>query len=78
MGEDQGLSALEVLGVAIQSEIEAASLYVRMAKDVRNTSLAAKLSFLRQEEEKHRALLEDLYARLSTDARDGRAQRHCA
>lgn len=63
MGEDQGLSALEVLGVAIQSEIEAASLYVRMAKDVRNTSLAAKLSFLRQEEEKHRALLEDLYAR---------------
>jgi rubrerythrin len=63
MGEAQGLTALEVLGVAIQSEIEAASLYAHMAKGVRNASLAAKLDFLRQEEEKHRSLLQDQYAR---------------
>jgi rubrerythrin len=63
MSDDQGLSALEALGVAIKSEIEAVELYARMAKSVRNSFLAAKLDFLRQEEEKHRALLGELYAR---------------
>jgi rubrerythrin len=63
MDETQGLTALEVLGVAIQSEIEAMALYERMEKDVRNAALAARLSLLQQEEEKHRSMLQDLYAR---------------
>jgi rubrerythrin len=57
-----GLTALEVLGVAIKSEIDAAGLYLRMASRVGNPSLVAKLDFLRQEEEKHRLMLEELYA----------------
>jgi rubrerythrin len=57
-----GLTALEVLGVAIKSEIDAAALYLRMAGRVGNPSLVAKLDFLRQEEEKHRLMLEELYA----------------
>lgn len=61
MAYNEGLTALEVLGIAIQSEIEAALLYARMIGLVRNTSLASKLAFLRQEEEKHREMLEELY-----------------
>lgn len=67
MAHHHGLTALEVLGVAIKSEIEAAALYTRMADQVGNASLVAKLNFLRQEEEKHRAILEDLYARQFPD-----------
>ena len=67
MAHHQGLTALEVLGVAIKSEIEAAALYARMADQVGNASLVAKLNFLRQEEEKHRAILEDVYARQFPD-----------
>jgi len=58
----EGLTALEVLGVAIKSEIDAAALYQRMAGHVSNPTLVAKLDFLRQEEEKHRLMLEELYA----------------
>lgn len=67
MKHHQGLTALEVIGVAVKSEIEAAALYRYMADQVRNNSLVAKLNFLRQEEEKHRAILEDLYARQFPD-----------
>jgi rubrerythrin len=58
----EGLTALEVLGVAIKSEIDAAALYERMAGKVSNITLVAKLDFLRQEEQKHRRMLEELYA----------------
>jgi rubrerythrin len=61
MVANEGLTALEVLGVAIQSEIEAAALYARLAGQVRNATLAAKLDFLRREEEKHRSILQDVY-----------------
>ncbi|MBC7262470.1 MAG: ferritin family protein [Chloroflexi bacterium] len=67
MAYNEGLTALEVLGIAIKSEIEAASLYARMTALVRNTSLASKLAFLRQEEEKHREMLESLYTRRFPD-----------
>jgi rubrerythrin len=67
MPEDQGLSALEALGVAIKSEIEAVELYTRIAQSVRNSFLAAKLDFLRQEEGKHRVMLEEFYARRFPD-----------
>jgi rubrerythrin len=64
---DEGLTALEVLGVAIKSEVDAAALYARLAGQVHNHALLAKLDFLRQEEEKHRVLLQDLYARRFPD-----------
>jgi len=67
MASNHGLTALEVLGVAIRAEIEAASLYAHMARRVRNASLVTKLEFLAQEEKKHRKILEDVYARQFPD-----------
>lgn len=67
MASNEGLTALEVLGVAIKSEIEAASLYARLAAQVRNAALASKLDFLRREEEKHRSILQDVYQRRFPD-----------
>jgi rubrerythrin len=67
MASEEGLTSLEVIGVAIKSEIDAAALYRSMARRLRNPALVAKLDFLRQEEEKHRAILEDLHARRFPD-----------
>jgi len=67
MAANEGLTALEVLGVAIKAEIEAAALYSRLAAQVRNATLAAKLDFLRREEEKHRSILQDVYKRRFPD-----------
>jgi len=67
MTPDRGLTALEVLGVAIKSEVDAASFYATLAARVRNPALCAKLDFVRQEEVKHRTLLQDLYARRFPD-----------
>jgi rubrerythrin len=67
MVEGGGLTALEALGVAIKSEIEAASLYARLRKRVGSSSLAAKLHFVQAEEEKHRAILEGEYQRRFPD-----------
>jgi len=55
------LTPLEILGVAIKSEIEAANLYRHMAAQVANLDLKERLSFLVQEEEKHRRILEAAY-----------------
>ena len=57
------LTPLEILGLAIRSEIEAARLYRHMQAQVVNRDLRGRLEFLVQEEEKHRRLLEELYAR---------------
>ncbi len=54
---------LEILGVAIRSEVEAANLYRHMQAQVVNRDLRGRLEFLVQEEEKHRRILEELYAR---------------
>ena len=62
MALNRAWTALEALGVAIRSEVEAASLYAKLASQVRspcislrgqNPSLVTKLSFLQQEEQKH-------------------------
>ncbi|MGC9024390.1 MAG: ferritin family protein [Chloroflexia bacterium] len=57
------LTPLEILGVAIRSEIEAADLYRHMLAQVVNRDLRGRLEFLVREEEKHRRILEELYAR---------------
>lgn len=67
MSASEGLTALEVLGVAIRAEIEAAALYTRLAAQVRNATLSSKLDFLRREEEKHRSILQDVYQRRFPD-----------
>ena len=61
------LTPLEALGVAIKAEIEAAETYERLANLVKNRALKEKAHFLRGEELKHRALLEEAYARQFPD-----------
>ncbi len=63
MGIAEDLTPLELLGVAIRSEIEAADLYRHMAARVANLDLRERLTFLQHEEEKHRRLLEAAYER---------------
>lgn len=67
MSANSDLTSLEVLGIAIRSEIEAAKLYGRMEKKVRNVVLKEKLQFLRDEEEKHRAIFDDLFRKKYPD-----------
>jgi rubrerythrin len=55
------LSSLEVYGVAIRSEIDAARAYQHMAMLVESRDGKRKLKFLRDEEVKHRAMLEQMY-----------------
>jgi len=57
------LTPLEILGVAIKSEIEAVNLYRHMVASVVNLDLKERLNFLVQEEEKHRRILEAAYRR---------------
>lgn len=63
MNTTADLTPLEILGVAIRSEVEAARLYRHMQAQVINRDLRGRLEFLVQEEEKHRRILEELYAR---------------
>jgi len=56
------LSPSEVLSVAIKSEIEAAEVYSRLYKKVKNEILRMKLKFLVLEEKKHRRILERLFS----------------
>jgi rubrerythrin len=60
---DPGLTSLEIMGLAIKSEVAAADVYDRLAQRVRNQGLREKLLFLKSEEEKHRAMLEEMYAK---------------
>jgi rubrerythrin len=67
MSVHSGLTSLEVLGIAIQSEIEAAKLYERMERKIKNVDLKEKLEFLKGEEEKHRSIFEDIYRKRYPD-----------
>jgi len=62
MSLDFHLKPSEVLGIAIRSEIDAASIYRRLQDRVKNEVLLEKLKFLNHEEEHHRAILERLFA----------------
>jgi hypothetical protein len=61
------------LSIAIEAEIEAAETYERLAKLVQTSDATATLKekahFLRGEELKHRALLEEAYARQFPDVK---------
>lgn len=59
---DPGLTLLEILSIAIQSKIEAAQVYDELAQKITNPTLKEKLLFLKGEEEKHRTMLEEMYA----------------
>lgn len=60
---DPGLTALEVLGIAIKSELDAARLYDRLAKEVEDHTAREKLRSLKDEKRRHQKTLEGLYAK---------------
>ncbi len=60
MAIDKTLTAWQVLGVAVRSEIDAAAFYTRLQGRVKNALLVQKLKFLALEEEHHRKILERL------------------
>jgi len=61
MKNQKPLTTIEILGIAIQSEIESARYYQSIKHLVRNPALKDKLSFLASEEQKHRRILMDYY-----------------
>ncbi len=63
------LNALEVFGVAIRSEIDAARAYQKMTEIIESKDGKQKLRFLRNEEQKHRALLEEMYRKEYPDVK---------
>jgi rubrerythrin len=52
----RGLTGLEVLGVAIRSEMEAHRFYTQARKGVQNPLLREKLSRLAADEKRHREM----------------------
>jgi rubrerythrin len=72
---DPKLTPWQVLGVAIRSEVDAASFYMKLQARVKNVLLAQKLKFLALEEEHHKKILEhlaaDRYRGQSTEAPAG-------
>lgn len=58
---DPNLTMLEIFGIAIKSEIDAASDYGGISQRIRNQALRKKLLFLKNEEVKHRQLLTARY-----------------
>lgn len=57
---DKKLTAWQVLGVAIRSEVDAAAFYTRLQGRMKNILLNQKLKFLALEEEHHKKILERL------------------
>ncbi|MDP2958871.1 MAG: ferritin family protein, partial [Longimicrobiales bacterium] len=60
MAIDKKLTAWEILGVAIRSEVDAAAFYHRLQERVKNVILVQKLKFLALEEAHHEKILERL------------------
>jgi rubrerythrin len=61
MARERDLTTLEVLGVAIKSEIEAIKLYNRMKEKSKNPDLQTKISFLIDQEKSHERILTEAY-----------------
>ena len=61
MNMERNLTTLEVLGIAIKSEIEAVKLYTRMKELTKSEDLAMKLDFLIAQEHKHKEILTEAY-----------------
>lgn len=66
---DKRLSSLEIYGIAIRKEIEAARAYQQLAALVGPQEVKRKVRFLRDEERKHRQLLEEMYRREFPDVK---------
>jgi rubrerythrin len=61
--ENRAHTTLEVLSIAIKSEIDAVKLYTRMKEKVESQDLKEKMDFLISQEEKHEQILKEVYAK---------------
>jgi rubrerythrin len=61
MENNRDLTTLEVLSIAIKSEIDAIRLYTKMKEMVDADDLKEKLDFLISQEEKHERILKEVY-----------------
>lgn len=55
------LTTLEILSIAIKSEIDAVKLYKKMKEMVKSEDLKEKMDFLISQEEKHEKILKEVY-----------------
>ncbi len=63
------LSVLEILGVAVKKEMEAANFYKDLAARIPNPIIKERFLSIAKEERKHRALLQHEYQRLTGEAK---------
>lgn len=61
------ITALEALGIAIRSELDAYDLYMNLAQRIKNPMAKKKILFLAEEEKKHQDLLEQSYKKWFPD-----------
>ncbi|UCG51451.1 MAG: ferritin family protein [Candidatus Latescibacterota bacterium] len=61
MEDNNGLTTLEILSIAIRSEIDAVRLYTKMKEVVGSKDLKEKMDFLIAQEEKHEKILKEVY-----------------
>lgn len=67
MEENRDLTNLEILSIAIKSEIDAKKLYNRMKEKVSAEDLQQKLDFLIAQEDKHETILKEVYEKKFPD-----------
>lgn len=67
MSQEPDFTTLEVLSIAIKSEIEAVKLYTRMKEITKNDDLSLKLDFLIAQEQKHKEILTEAYNKKFAD-----------
>ena len=67
MSTDQELTAVEAVGLGIRSEEESARFYGQIAKRIKNPLVRGRYEDLAREEVRHRALLLELYKRMTGD-----------
>ncbi len=61
MSRERDLTTLEVLAIAVKSEVEAIKLYHRMREKAKNPDLKAKVDFLIAQEQSHERILTEAY-----------------
>ncbi len=61
MEDKRDLTTLEILSIAIKSEIDAVRLYTKMKEMVDSDDLKEKMDFLISQEEKHEKILKEVY-----------------
>lgn len=62
---ERDLTVIEVLGIAIRSEVSSYALYNQLSKRVENKMVKNRLIYLGDEEKNHRIILTDMYGDLT-------------